>query len=407
MEQRMRHKIMSVCVVLAVALAACTSDEPSAESSADSECGVVYPELHISVSDMSLSMEPVSRALEPMTTDLEKYVRTIAVFEFDNEGLHEKSSTTYHFIDFQKGTVDGMKNVGEVVETEYGVVDTKLDGIPFNSYSSGTICLVANVTEEQVQDFYDTYREPGQSNGRMTFDKFKEWSLPFEYKKRDEWKYEEEVSGHVNNMYMFGYYQGEITNYPNSKVLRVDLGRLASRLDITIINKTGQDIKERLGYHFDNVCRSAYFFPIKMSMPPVIGAGLSRTVICAGEGTPVEGAEKPVPATFPVDSIHTRYFYVAAHSAADLTQATKLHLFWNCKVLDDDFVPEGGKDFQVPLCNIHPSEAGNVENGYSLSRNTRYHFTIRLTKKSDEATRSRSDVDYEYGRQGEIIVYVP
>lgn len=391
-------------MAVALLLSACTDDGgPTVKD----EPTVIYPEIHLGVSEMT--MTAVSRAAEPMSPDVEKYVRTIAVFEFDNEGLHDKGPQTYHFIDFVAGTVDGNTGVGDVVKTDYGIVETTLKDIAFKSYTNGTICLVANVTQDQVDTFYDECsKKSGQTYGRMTLDQFKGWALPFEYEKSPVDKYDETVAGHIKVMYMFGYYQGNIDPVKSGEI-RVDLGRLASRLDITVVNETGGDLEKRLGYHFDNVCSSAYFFPIKSGMPPTTGAGETRTVICAGD-EPVEGDTKDykiVQKTFLNGSTHTRYFYVAAHSATGRNDATQLHLFYDRTIVNDD-TSDDRNSVRVPLCNVHPSEADNVPNGYSLSRNTRYHFTIRLKKSTASPANAPASRSVEYGEQpGEIVVYLP
>lgn len=392
-------------MAVALLLSACTDDGgPTVKD----EPTVVYPEIHLGVSEMT--MTAVSRAAEPMSPDVEKYVRTIAVFEFDNEGLHDKGPQTYHFIDFVAGTVDNAPNVGDVEPTEYGIVETTLRGIQFNSYTDGTICLVANVTQEQVNTFYDKCKESsGQSYGRMTLDQFKGWALKFDYEQATDGKYDETTAGHLKVMYMFGYYQGNIDPATSGEI-RVDLGRLASRLDITVVNETGEELTKRLGYHFDNVCSSAYFFPIKSGMPPTIGAGLTRTIICAGKDMmdgDTEDLREKVQKTFPDKASHTRYFYVAAHSATGKDDATQLHLFYDRRIVNDDVADNTGS-VKVPLCNVHPSEADNVPNGYSLSRNTRYHFTIRLKKSSASPANAPASRSVEYGEQpGEIVVYLP
>jgi len=399
-------KIRFACAALTLLSAACTSDP--AETGLEGT--VAAPALRFCVSEMTMS--ETTRASQPMNPDLEKYVRTIAIFEFDNEGQHEKRSSTYHFVDFLRGTVDDVKGVGKVDSTEFGVVESTLEGLKFERRSDGTICLVANVTEEQVDDFYNEYREEGQSYGSITLDKFKTWALPFEYEQVKAGTYDETTAGHLKNMYMFGYYQGPID--PESpEAISIDLGRLASRLDITVVNETGMKIEKRLGYHFDNVCSSAYFFPIKMGMPPKIGTGLTRTVICSGllpDGTvdKVENAKTEVQPTFEVGKSHTRYFYVAAHSAQGYEEATQLHLFYDRRIVEGEDDPNDlSNNIRIPLCNIHPLEAGSVTNGYSLSRNTRYHFTIRLKKmgaaSSDQSTRSVVFEDCP----GEITVYLP
>lgn len=399
--KKKRNYISYICAAVAILLTACTADP----SPVTGKSAVTYPELQISVSEMTLNA--VTRAADPMSPDVEKYVRTIAVFEFDNEGLHENSSSTYHFIDFVAGTVDGKtSDTDDVHKTDYGIVETTLKGIALNSYPKGTLCLVANITEAQVDTLYEKYREEGQTYGRITFEKFKTWALPFEYEEEKKDTYDETVSGHIKSMYMFGYYQGDIDASATGKI-SIDLGRLASRLDITVVNETGEEITKRLGYHFDNVCKSAYFFPIKMSMPPIRGAGTSRTVICSGEDTPVEGDKNDiVPEKFPNGGSHTRYFYAAAHSAKNEDEATKLHLFYNSHVLEDDKVDDGGLEVKIPLCNVHPSQAASIPNGYSLSRNTRYHFTIRLKSIQAKTKSDARSVVYE-DRPGEITVYLP
>jgi len=53
-------------------------------------------------------------------------------------------------------------------------------------------------------------------------------------------------------------------------------------------------------------------------------------MICSGADDLVKGdINNVVPETFPIDGTHTRYFYVAAHSAKNEDEATKLHLFYN------------------------------------------------------------------------------
>lgn len=395
-------------------LASCTEREEPIPN--PDEGSIVYPTLSVGVSEMT--MRPISRAIAPMSPDEEKYIKSIAIFEFDNEGMHTYGPTTFHFIDFLKGTVDGQTGVGNVHSTEYGVVEADLVGLPFEKYTGekSKICLVANVPLDSVKQFYKDILEPNQTEGMITFNQFTTWALPFDYKPQPTGVYNDSTGSHLYNMYMFGYYQGPIDPATTGR-LPIDLGRLASRLDITIVNDTGSDITKRLGYHLDNVCHAAYFFPMQTGMPPTLGAGLSRTVICAGD-EPVEGDDYTyhiVPHDFKADAQHTRYFYVAAHSAADYSQATKLHLFYDTKVMESNGTEKNS--VSVPLCNVHPSEADDVINGYSLSRNTRYHFTIRLKSRAStqadasplpggsQAPTSRS---VEYGpTPGDITVYLP
>lgn len=397
---------LAAAALAAAGLAACSADEP--EQPADGQPEIVTPRLHISVADME--MEAETRAASPMSPDIEKYVKRIAIFEFDNEGMHINGPNTYHFVDFTKGTIDGLPGPkGSIVSEPIpdGIVEATLDGLTFESYEDGMICVVANVTEEDVDNLYRDYKEEDQTEGRLIYDRFKYWSLKFNYEDDDqlrEYDYFESNSGHIKEMYMFGYWKGKI-EAATVNATPIDLGRLASRLDITIVNETGRDIDKRFGYHFDNVCDSAYFFPMKMSMSPKRGAGKSRTVICTGVNDPLQDLKiEPgvvVPETFAQGDSHTRYFYVAAHSAKNYDEATKLHLFWNSRINNCPKQDEGGWEGWIPMCNLRPDIAPDVTNGYSLSRNTRYHFTIRVRSA---ATKARSAAP---AAPGEYIIYLP
>lgn len=408
MKRSIYHILGTLCATVALIFSSCNADEPHPPI----EEGTVFcPTLRIGVSTMEMSMTD-TRASAPMSPDDEKYVRTIAVFQFDSEGIHDKGDYTYHFIDFKNGLIDEKLCMDT---TEFGIVETTLDGIPLEAHDSCTICLVANVTRADVDTLYKKYHDQGQSATRLTLANFKKWSLKFTYlEPKNPDVYDESVTGHLQDMYMFGYYEGPV-DPKNTGAIAVDLGRLASRLDITITNQTGEELTRRFGYHFDNVCEYAYFFPIQMSMPPTIQAGLARTVICSGDYW-VEGDDNTyhiVPRTFPDGGVHTRYYYVAAHSADSIQNATMIHLFYGAKIVDDNLMAPDAVHVQVPLCNVHPDHAAEVKNGYSLSRNTRYHFTINLKKRAAAPaaklrTAPRDAMITDYGRSpGEINVYLP
>lgn len=398
-----RLRILALlCLIMAAFTESCSDDYVAGGGESESE--IVYPIINVGAAEMTYSES--SRALEPMSPDVEKYIKTLAVFEFDSEGLHERGPYTYHFIDFVAGKVDDVSGI--IGDSDWGIVEETLEYLPFREYANGTLCLVANVSKEQVEAFYDKYREEGQTLGSMTFEMFQKWQLPLDYYSTESGVYDETNSGHIANMYMFGYYQGGITS---KNIVSVDLGRLASRIDIRVINDTGKDITKRMGYHFDNVCRSSYFFPIRQDMPEVYKVGLSRTIICSGmiDDTTVDRVENAVTvpdSIFAAGASHTRYFYVGAHSAASIGDATLLHIYYDRRILDgEDGHDDPHNTVTVPLCSVLPSEAAGVHNGYSLSRNTRYLFIIRLVasgtqnanvKAAEAKSRCVSPGVYEY-----------
>lgn len=396
-------------LMLTLMAAACSGDTDAPAVPGSDTPAVVYPVVSIGVTDMEC--EGVSRAIEPMSPDVEKYVKTLAVFEFDNEGIHGRGDNTFHFIDFQKGTVDDEEGV--LPETTDGVVESALDFLPFNEYTDGTICLVANVTMVDVENLYgsDEYHEPGQSKDRLTFNKFCTWNLKIGYLLPDPDVYDETYTGHVDPMYMFGFYKGPITS---RSTVTCNLGRLVSRIDLTVVNETGEDITKRLGYHFDNVVNYSYFFPMRSEMPQSDGAGKARIVICSGlldDGSVDEvlNAVTRPDSVFSAGSSHTRYFYLGAHSASSFEHATKVHLFYDRRiVVGADDPADMTSSTLVPLCNIQPDQASGVANGYSLSRNTRYNFVIRLRKRTAAAPANPASRTGEPGAApGEYIVYLP
>ncbi len=426
-----KHSIPAVYLLIATVAVSCSDldgldPEPAKPN-------IVYPCISTGVLDMAC--HNATRAISPMGPEVEKYVKTLAVFEFDNEDIHTKDKNTYHFIDFTKGTVDDISGIIPAI-TE-GVVEESLNYQSFYEYNSGKICLVANVEESIIQkQLYENpdYHEPDQSENRLSYNMFKKWTLPLDIIRPGSTVYDETRAGTLENMYMFGYYQGPITS---KDTVTISLGRLATRLDITVINDTGEEITKRLGYHFDRVCTNVRFFPMREEADEDTVPSIVRTIICAGltdtggydelSGTVVTRPD----ATFKASARHTRYFYVGAHSAKGIEDATKLHLFYNRRILvgEETDATDMSNSVQIPLCNVHPDAAAGVVNGYSLSRNTRYNFVIRLKKKKTEtpasesgsaATPTRSagseasdtDLDAEPdvipgSKPGEYIVYLP
>ncbi|PWM25299.1 MAG: hypothetical protein DBX40_05100 [Clostridiales bacterium] len=376
-EKKMRICLMSI--LPAVMAVSCSTEERAQDALPGQECKAVVVTLHVGVCEMTGNTS--TRATEQMSPEMENTIKSLAVMEFDNEGLHEKGESTYHFIDFIKGTVDGVETLPATTD---GMLNTSLDGLSLMSYSDATLCLVANVTEEQVDDFYDRYREPGQTPGNIRLEQFKKWSLPFEYEDNMELDPDESVSGHIRQMYMFGYYRGAVDPAAAGSI-RVELGRLASRVAITIRNDTGEDIDRLLWYHFDNVSHEAYVFPGHASIPSD-EVRHTITYICSG----TEEGIANVPETFAKGSEHTRYFYIAGHAASNEDEATKLHLFYGAYMLDGDIPADGGADFHIALGNLPPEEAGGNAGGYYLNRNTFYHFTILLKKSGSAMSRSAS-----------------
>ncbi len=311
-----------------------------------------------------------SRAEEIMEPSLENPIRSLAIFQFDEEGQHDRN-LHYHYLNF----VDD--------DTPTGVLTTTLKDLTFD-YLNGTtttICVVANVSPEEVSEFYEDCRIESGELGRIELFQLKEWQLTFDYVEQEEGG--KDTQGHIKEMYMFGYYEGKLKEGSND--LKIILGRLVARLDITL-ETVDESIQEKVAYHLDNIVTKAYVFPGDKGGEVDDESQRFTTVFEAGTlasaGTKV-----------------TRYFYVAGHSADKAEEATTLHLYYGNNVSSSDLT--GG--IKIPLCNTPPSETANPN--YWLNRNSIYSFVIRIkNSKVSGISRSTEPVQKWYLRPDGVQV---
>lgn len=269
-----------------------------------------------------------------MWPEEENCIKTLAFFQFDPEGIHTRNE----LYNFRKFTTEDNPN---------GVLQASIEDINFKSYKTNntTICVVANVTEQDVNEFYNQYTTSTSTQVRL--DEFKEWTHKFQYKEH------EDSVGHLKQVCMFGYYDGTLEN---SIVNRLILGRLCSRIEITLKAENNNDFNSGVRFSFDNVPTEAYYFSRGIGVADSHENGLFSTTV------PSVTTDKQV-----------YYFYIPGNSANTEDEALKLNIYFNEQVRT------------VTLCTLPPGQNEEYVD-FAINRNSIYRFN--LTLKRNNGTRA-------------------
>lgn len=283
--------------------------------------------LNISASPMN-DYGGTTRSEYTMWPEEENCIKTLAFFQFDPEGMHTRNEL-YNFRNF---TTEDNPN---------GVLQANIEDISFKSYNKNntTICVVANVTEQDVNEFYNQYTTSTSTQVRL--DEFKEWTHEFHYKT------DPDSVGHLRQVCMFGYYEGALTG---TELQRLILGRLCSRIEITLKAENNYDFFEGVSFSFDNVPTEAYYFSTGVGITDTEKNGLFETTV-----SPVTTEKEMF------------YFYMPGNSAKMESDALKLKITF------------GNQTKQVTLCTLPPGlNEGYVD--YAINRNSIYRFNLTLKK---------------------------
>lgn len=284
-----------------------------------------------------------------MWPEEENCIKTLAFFQFDPEGIHTRNE----LYNFRKFTTEDNPN---------GVLQASIEDINFKSYKTNntTICVVANVTEQDVNEFYNQYTTSTSTQVRL--DEFKEWTHKFQYKEH------EDSVGHLKQVCMFGYYDGTLEDVI---VKRLILGRLCSRIEITLKAENSNDFNSGVSFSFDNVPTEAYYFSRGIGVSDSLENELFSTIV------PSVTTDKQV-----------YYFYIPGNSAQTEDEALKLKIYFNEQVRT------------VTLCTLPPEQSGKYVD-YGINRNSIYRFNLTLKKKLN----TRAGKECEYLDNENVIEY--
>lgn len=273
----------------------------------------------------------VTRSDYTMWPEEENCIRTLAFFQFDPEGLHNREEL-FHFRNFV--------NEG----TPYGVLKAEIEDVSFKSYNGKhtTVCVVGNITEDEVNEFYSEYTS--STSSQILLSDFKKWKATFKYKE------DADSLGHLEQVYTFSYYQGVIND--DNRIARLIMGRLCSRIEISLTADNDVDFAQGVGFSFDNVPTQAFYFPGDDAVMDTLGDGLFET-----DNLSVTTTERLF------------YFYMPGNSAKSADEALTLKIAYNNQVKE------------VTLCTLLPNSDWNYWD-YGINRNSIYRFRINLRKKT-------------------------
>lgn len=284
-----------------------------------------------------------TRSAYTMWPEEENCIKTLAFFQFDPEGMHTRDEL-YNFRNFA------------TEDSPYGVLQASISDVSFKSYKANntTICVVANVTEQDVNEFYNQYTTSTSTQVRL--DEFKEWTHKFQYKE------DPDSLGHLKQVCMFGYYDGTLEDVI---VKRLILGRLCSRIEVTLKAENNNDFNSGVRFSFDNVPTEAYYFSRGIGVADSHENGLFSTTV------PSVTTDKQV-----------YYFYIPGNSANTEYEALKLNIYFNEQVNEQVRT--------VTLCTLPPGQNEEYVD-FAINRNSIYRFNLTLKRN----TRTRASINGE------------
>lgn len=351
MKYHLKH--IGLCL-LSLWFAACAHEEetPSPQTS---------PGIAVSVGAMELKGDLQTRALFPLGPEKENMIRKLSLLVFDDEGQHYIGNFDYYRY-FPVADEESPNGKQTVYESEYGG----------NLPGRGTLCAVANISQEDLLDALRNKASEGGGSNVISLQQFKELTVDLPYIENAD------SVGLVKEIYMFGYYAGELKPYPGgNRDITISLGRIITRLEVSLsvdeeVEKEAFSYAIRLG----NTSREAYIFPGERSPEEMFTDGYFH---------PVQLTQAPV----------NYHYYVGPHSATTEDEATFIEIAYG-KALKDgvlDVNDPSTKMKQVALCNDPPGTEGR---NYWLNRNSVYQISIRLVGKKNndsESSPTRSTVE--------------
>lgn len=338
-----------------------------------------------------------TRSTMPMGPEQENPMRTLAVVQFDNEGnLLEINPNNahpyYHFIDLTSS--DNLS----------GVISTDLNNISlFSSEERDTrVCLIANKTETEIGALlWDE-----EANRNLLWNEFRLQTIEIPYKLPEKGN-DVDSLGHVNEIYMYGHYEGTLSmngdspEVGNAKPLSISMARIIARVEMNI--KLAENVNIPDGYHvffgMYNVEQSAYLVP---GAANYLTDNLIHNHITFDPVDRTEGLSQ-VAKTF--------YFYMAPHIVLNTRNNATYFAIWCVKEgvsaedlqKDKDEAENSGRTpnypyAQILICNdpLMDEEKPSVEGAYWINRNSIYHVNLTLTYTDNAAsTRCLAGREYE------------
>lgn len=304
--------------------------------------------VRVSVSPMTMTGELQTRATFPLSPERENMIRTLALLVFDQEGQHVIGNSTYYEF-MQVAGADAPDGKLTVEKEHYS-----------GSVSRGTLCAIGNMPEEALLAALREKAAESEGSAVISLAQFKELTIDLPYIEKAD------SVGLVSNVYMFGYYEGDLkpTGNVKSEHVEITMGRIVTRLDVSLSTVYPNN---KYAIRLRNTSRKAYIFP--------------------GERSPEEPPQTdnyfyPIALTA---TPQTLYYYVGPHSAESEDKATCIDIaYGGAHLTDADFQVspnDPSKKYMlvsVALCNEPP---GTENRNFWLNRNSVYNISINLVRK--------------------------
>lgn len=358
-------RFIQTCLA-ALLLAACTHESDPTPAAGETHSVT----LHVTTAPMQIVGEQVpydTRAANPLMPQYENSIYSLAVLVFDvaegvlqpfpAQGIEEQKY--YKYINLTDANGDGVLNT-----------TLSLESLPVQDNLEYTICLIANLPEDQVREIITSRQDVG---GAVYLREFKNAYVAIPYVENDHHPDGLEI-GHVESIYMFGYYEGVVTGLTNSAgqattELSITLGRIISRLEMAFTVDEGVTLDPDKTFYcrMNRLESHARLFPTGVSP----GADDPENLLIPGVISELSSLN---------NRQSTIYFYAAPHSAETEEEAMSLDLWYTERltgpVTEDMLV--AAPHATIQLCNDQP---GVEDRNFFLNRNSVYRFNFNLTNK--------------------------
>lgn len=341
---KLRLTTYIAAAVLALTAAACGSeaDEPQVNDLKGNLTITVAPMVDMTEAPWD---DGATRSLSPLDPKIENTIKSVAIFQFDSEGNLQEVSGTGEY--YRYYALTSTSNPDGVLSLTMPVTD-------FYSEDRGNsvVCVLANVPETVVR----AKLYPRGSDDPIDYREFQNLTLTLPYSTGGA---NGNSIGLVESMYMFGYYEGRVTE--RDQKINIALGRLVSRLNLTF--KLGE------GATFDP---SKHLYLALMNVSTEAQVVFTSNPMSTTKWKETNAYE--VPTDFSDGTDFNCFFYVAPVMKNDVAEAVKLKM-WYADTRPD---VNSTADYEEYLCTEPPS-AGIRD--FKLNRNCMYDFIFTLTTK--------------------------
>lgn len=354
----MMKRYNSILQILLLLLAGCER--------ADNVVGAdaLTPVIRVTTAPMTIVGEQVpydTRASQPLNPEDENIIYTLAVLVFDTEEgvLHrfddKYGGKYYRYIDLRNAAGHGKLTTTLPIE-----------GLPVRENVRYTICLIGNLQEERVQNIIDGMLE---DDGTAFIHEFKKVRVNVPYANPETDAPLE--TGHVKEVYMFGYYQGMMPPMVDGKEVQdisISMGRIISRLEVDI-RVDENFLRKDYGFYMcmDNLESTAFLFPAANSPKEFVDTGIARSKNLD-------------------DGQYTLYFYSAPNGALTANDKPLTLSVWYAPDGLDVNAPTEIEDKSIGYAKIYlcNEKRGTENRNFQLNRNCVYRFRVNLVEETGE-----------------------